>query len=123
MHIKFGIFIIALFVAFTPGVLLTIPKGSSKLTIAIVHGLLFALVYEVIRMPVWRGLYEGFAGVGFIKNSCCGSNGACLSNKCADCGRTQNNKCLAYSKKGACTQWDVTYTSNCSPCSSGKRCS
>jgi len=118
----FGIFIIALFVSLTPGILFSIPKSSSKLTIAIVHSLIFALVYEVIRMPVWRALYEGFTGVGFVKGSCCGSNSACLSNKCNDCGKNQNNKCLNYSKNGVCTKWDITYTSKCSGCSNGKNC-
>jgi len=52
-----------LFVALTPGVLLTLPsKASSKLVIALVHGLIFALVYHLIHKTVKGVLhkYEGF---------------------------------------------------------------
>ena len=52
-----------LFVALTPGVLLTLPsKASGKLVIALVHGLIFALVYHLIHKTV-KGVinkYEGF---------------------------------------------------------------
>ncbi len=33
----------ALFVAFVPGVLVTLPPGGSRMTVLVVHGLLFAL--------------------------------------------------------------------------------
>jgi hypothetical protein len=52
--------IIGLFVALTPGVLLTLPPNSPKLVVAVVHGLVFALAYHFIYMPVWRAVYEGF---------------------------------------------------------------
>jgi len=52
-----------LFVVLTPGVLLTLPsKASSNLTIVLVHGVIFALVYHLIHKTV-KGLiqkYEGF---------------------------------------------------------------
>ena len=52
-----------LFVVLTPGVLLTLPsKASGKLVIALVHGLIFALVYHLIHKTV-KGVinkYEGF---------------------------------------------------------------
>ena len=43
-------YIVALFVALTPGVLLRIPSGGSKLTVAVVHGLVFALVLHLTYM-------------------------------------------------------------------------
>ena len=52
-----------LFVVLTPGILLTLPsKASSKLVIAIVHGVVFALVYHFIHTAVceWTRNYEGF---------------------------------------------------------------
>jgi uncharacterized membrane protein len=52
-----------LFVVLTPGVLLTLPsKASSNLTIVLVHGVIFALVYHLLHKTV-KGLiqkYEGF---------------------------------------------------------------
>jgi hypothetical protein len=39
-------FVALLFVALTPGVLLRLPPGGSKLTVAVVHGVVFALVYH-----------------------------------------------------------------------------
>ena len=39
-------FVVVLFVALTPGVLLRLPPGGSKLTVALVHGVVFALVYH-----------------------------------------------------------------------------
>lgn len=39
-------FLVLLFVVLTPGVLLRLPPGGSKLTVAVVHGVVFALVYH-----------------------------------------------------------------------------
>ena len=49
--------------ALTPGVLLTLPKGGSKLVVAAVHGLVFTVVYHftnklVLEMSVSS---EGFS--------------------------------------------------------------
>ena len=55
-----------LFVVLTPGVVLTLPsKASSKLVIAAVHGLVFALVYHFTHTAVleWTRNYEGFPSV------------------------------------------------------------
>jgi len=57
-----SLFVVLLFVLLTPGVLVTLPsKGSSKLTVAVVHGLVFALLYSLLHKTVWSYLYEGFA--------------------------------------------------------------
>lgn len=56
-----SLFIVALFVVLTPGILVTLPsKGSSKLTVAVVHGIVFALLYSLLNKTVWNYLYEGF---------------------------------------------------------------
>ena len=47
-----SLFVAALFVALTPGVLLTLPSKGSKLTVAVVHGLVFAVVYHLTRKAV-----------------------------------------------------------------------
>jgi hypothetical protein len=54
-----SLYVAVLFVVLTPGVLLTLPKGGSKLTVAVVHGLVFALVFHFTHKFVWKAL-EGF---------------------------------------------------------------
>ena len=63
MNIFTALYLIALFVALTPGVLVTFPKGCSKLTVAAVHGLLFAVVWHFTYQAVWSATEdteEGF---------------------------------------------------------------
>jgi len=47
-----SLFVAALFVVLTPGVLVTLPSKGSKLTVAVVHGLLFAVIYHLTRKAV-----------------------------------------------------------------------
>jgi hypothetical protein len=52
-----------LFVVLTPGVLLTLPsKTSDKIVVALVHGLVFVLLYHLTYNVVlnWTHKYEGF---------------------------------------------------------------
>ena len=44
MNLVLSLYTALLFVVLTPGILLTLPKGGSKLTVAAVHGLVFAVV-------------------------------------------------------------------------------
>jgi len=53
------LFIAALFAALTPGVLLSLPPGGSKLVKAGVHGLVFALVFHFSYQYIAR-MSEGF---------------------------------------------------------------
>ena len=46
----------ALFIALVPGVLVRIPQGSSYLTQALVHGVVFAVLNWVLYMYVIRGI-------------------------------------------------------------------
>ena len=49
-----SLYLALLFVVLTPGVLLTLPKGGARITVALVHGLVFAVVYHFTYKTVWR---------------------------------------------------------------------
>ena len=44
MNIVFTLYVALLFVLLTPGILLTLPPKGSKLVVAVVHGLVFAVI-------------------------------------------------------------------------------
>uniref|UniRef100_A0A6C0JV68 Uncharacterized protein n=1 Tax=viral metagenome TaxID=1070528 RepID=A0A6C0JV68_9ZZZZ len=54
MNLFVTLYVALLFVVLTPGVLLTLPKGGSKLVVAATHGLVFALVYHLTHKLVWK---------------------------------------------------------------------
>jgi len=58
-NITMTLFIAALFAVLTPGVLLSLPPGGSKLVKAGVHGLVFALVFHFSYQYIAR-MSEGF---------------------------------------------------------------
>lgn len=62
MNLFASLYVVLLFVLLTPGVLLTLPKGGSKLTVAVVHGLVFAVVWHFTNNMVLRATagLEGF---------------------------------------------------------------
>jgi hypothetical protein len=60
MNLVCTLYIGLLFVLLTPGVLLRLPPKGSLLTVAIVHGLVFALIYHFTHKMVWRLSMEGF---------------------------------------------------------------
>jgi len=45
---------VVLFVILTPGILLRLPPGGGKLTVAVVHGIVFALVTHFSYKTVQR---------------------------------------------------------------------
>ena len=49
-----SLFIAFLFVILTPGILLRIPAHGSKLTTAVVHGLIFAIIFHFTHKMVWN---------------------------------------------------------------------
>jgi len=53
------VWLIGLFVALTPGILVTLPKKGSKVAVAATHALLFAVVVYLLR----KYQYEGFQGL------------------------------------------------------------
>ena len=69
MDLLMSLFIVVLFVALTPGVLVTLPTKGSKLTVAIVHGLVFAVVYHFMHKLIVSYLYEGFATRRVVRSS------------------------------------------------------
>jgi len=63
MQLWMTLFVAALFYVLTPGILLTLPKGGSKMTVAATHALVFAVVFGLVHKSVWHFLYpEGFVG-------------------------------------------------------------
>ena len=54
MNVFVTVYVALLFMVLTPGILLTIPKGGSKLVVAAVHGLVFAVVYHFTHKMVWK---------------------------------------------------------------------
>jgi hypothetical protein len=60
MNLFLTLYVVILFVALTPGVLLRLPPKGSLLTVAIVHGLVFALVYHFTHKIVYRMSVDGF---------------------------------------------------------------
>ena len=62
MNLILILYTVLLFVALTPGVLLTLPKGGSKLTVAAVHGIVFMVVYNFTVNTVLKlsAQMEGF---------------------------------------------------------------
>ena len=48
------LFTTLLFVLLTPGILVTLPPGGSKMTVALFHGVVFALVYHLTHKAVWN---------------------------------------------------------------------
>jgi hypothetical protein len=62
-------FVVALFVALTPGVLLRLPPGGSKLTVALVHGVVFAVVLYLSKGFVRSLIYGRREGM-YNTHSC-----------------------------------------------------
>ena len=55
-----SLYVALLFVLLTPGVLIKLPPKGSLLTVAIVHGLVFALVFHLTCRAVYKASVEGF---------------------------------------------------------------
>jgi hypothetical protein len=62
--LSMSLFVAVLFVLLTPGVLVRLPPSGSKLTVAIVHGIVFAIVFHFTHKMVWRYIHrENFQGM------------------------------------------------------------
>jgi len=68
MNIYMSLYVALLFVLLTPGILLTLPPKGSKLVVAVVHGLVFALVYHLTHKAVWLATSEK-EGFGWLSNA------------------------------------------------------
>ena len=61
MHAFMFVFVALLFFVLSPGVLLSLPPKGSKITVAIVHALVFALVFTFTHKLVWNwGVSKGW---------------------------------------------------------------
>jgi len=61
MYLWMAVFTALLFIALSPGVLLSLPPGGSKMTVVVVHALVFAIVYGVTHKMVMTYMYpQGF---------------------------------------------------------------
>ena len=61
------LFVAALFFVLTPGILLSLPPNGSKVTVAITHAIVFAIVYCLTHKIVYAYLYEGFGLSNYFK--------------------------------------------------------
>jgi hypothetical protein len=52
-----------LFFLLTPGILVTLPTKGSKITVALVHAVIFALIYYLTYKVVSKAFYEEFSPI------------------------------------------------------------
>jgi hypothetical protein len=68
MNVILFIVLVLLFVVLTPGVALSLPPKGSKLVVALTHGLVFALIWTLIKNPIYRLTSRmGFSGMEGMK--------------------------------------------------------
>jgi len=53
---KMALFAGLLFFALTPGVLVSLPAGGSRTTVALTHAVVFAVVWGLTHKMVWKAL-------------------------------------------------------------------
>lgn len=64
------LYVAVLFFVLSPGVLLSLPSGGSKLTVAAVHALVFAIVFHFTHKLVLKSAKKvGFANLEGFSNS------------------------------------------------------
>ena len=73
-----SLFVAALFFVLTPGVLLRLPPGGSKMMVAATHAVVFAVVYSLMHKMVINMVHgrEGFGSSPAAKNEGFGSSPA-----------------------------------------------
>jgi hypothetical protein len=57
-----SVFVAFLFVLLTPGILIRLPPRGSLLSAAMVHGIVFAILFYLTHQFVWKALYGGIEG-------------------------------------------------------------
>ena len=62
MNVVFSVFVFVLFFVLTPGVLLRLPSKGSKTMVALVHGLIFAIILAVSGHFFWKFKKNVFEG-------------------------------------------------------------
>jgi hypothetical protein len=67
MSLIVSLYVAILFFVLVPGILVSLPPGGKKYTVAAVHALVFALIFHFTHKLVWRfgvtmeGMVEGAA--------------------------------------------------------------
>ncbi len=56
-HLLMSLYVALLFVLLTPGVLIRLPPRSSLLTAAMVHSIVFAVIFHLTHKMVWNKFY------------------------------------------------------------------
>lgn len=86
MSFLMSLYIAVLFFVLVPGVLVTLPPGGKKLTAALVHAVVFALVYQLTHKAVNNLLapYEPFEDALKAKGVMCKAPTDCQSNTCTN---------------------------------------
>ena len=103
MNVYMSLYLALLFVVLTPGILLTIPRKGPKLTVAVVHGLVFALVYYFTHNFVWQltaGM-EGFSAVIQVANNTAADRAAAAAALAAEKQRIAAANAAAAAKAAA----------------------
>jgi hypothetical protein len=54
MNLYTSLYIALLFFVLTPGILLSVPPGGSKMVVAFTHAVVFAVVYHFTHKAVWN---------------------------------------------------------------------
>jgi len=85
MSVLYFILTVVLFVLLTPGILLSLPPKGSKLTVAVVHGIVFTVAIYVIHLYVLPnisldGFQEGGRGRKKGKSPISSSGGCSIVN-------------------------------------------
>jgi hypothetical protein len=86
MNLAVSVYIVALFVALTPGILLRLPKKGSNFTVAAVHAIIFAVIFYFTAKTIWRatatseGFQEGPPLPLYISNLQLAQSGILTSN-------------------------------------------
>jgi hypothetical protein len=97
MSLVHSLLAVLLFVVLSPGVLLRLPPKGDKWTVALVHGVIFAVLMHFLYMYVLPAL-EGFKEGSASSDSCIKSGrrrcpaayknaGQCVDNIVQDCGK------------------------------------
>jgi len=54
MNLYTSLYLALLFFVLTPGILLSVPPGGSKMVVAFTHAVVFAVVYHFTHKAVWN---------------------------------------------------------------------
>jgi hypothetical protein len=54
MNIFMALYAFVLFFLLTPGILLSLPPGGSKMVVALTHAVVFAIVWQLTAKMVWN---------------------------------------------------------------------